>query len=66
MEKLTLTIDGQAVECAAGSTILEAADAAGIYIPRLCYHPDLVPCAEVVWSDSVRQVEKDLTERVSH
>jgi [NiFe] hydrogenase diaphorase moiety small subunit len=28
---------------ASGQTILEAADAAGIYIPRLCYHPSLPP-----------------------
>ncbi len=36
-----LTIDGTEVRAAEGATILEAADAAGIYIPRLCSHPDL-------------------------
>jgi formate dehydrogenase beta subunit len=36
-----LTIDGIEIEAREGATILEAADAAGIYIPRLCSHPDL-------------------------
>lgn len=39
----SLVINGKAVCTAAGSTILAAADAAGIYIPRLCHHP-AVPC----------------------
>jgi predicted molibdopterin-dependent oxidoreductase YjgC len=38
---VTLTINGQQVTAPAGSTILEAARSAGIYIPTLCYHPDL-------------------------
>ncbi len=41
MATVKLTIDGQTVEVAAGSTILEAAQKAGIDIPTLCYHPDL-------------------------
>lgn len=32
-----LTIDGRPVEAPAGSTILQAARAAGIHIPTLCY-----------------------------
>lgn len=36
-----LTIDGHAVEVPAGTTILEAARAAGIEIPTLCYLKDL-------------------------
>jgi NADP-reducing hydrogenase subunit HndD len=36
-----LTIDGQATTAAPGTTIMQAADAMGIRIPRLCYHPDL-------------------------
>ena len=36
-----LSIDGAEVEAAEGATILEAADAADLYIPRLCSHPDL-------------------------
>lgn len=43
MSKVTFVLDGRDVEAADGQTILEAADAAGIYIPRLCYHKDLPP-----------------------
>ncbi|WP_136690101.1 2Fe-2S iron-sulfur cluster-binding protein [Halorhabdus amylolytica] len=38
---VTLTIDGQEVQAAAGETILEAADRAGIDIPTLCAHANL-------------------------
>jgi predicted molibdopterin-dependent oxidoreductase YjgC len=38
---VTLTINNRQVVAAEGSTILEAARAAGIYIPTLCHHPDL-------------------------
>jgi predicted molibdopterin-dependent oxidoreductase YjgC len=38
---VTLTINGQQVTATEGSTILEAAQATGIRIPTLCYHPDL-------------------------
>ena len=41
MATVNLTIDGQTVEVAAGSTILEAAQKLGIEIPTLCHHPDL-------------------------
>lgn len=41
--KFTFTVDGVAVEAMQGQTIIEACDAAGVYIPRLCYHPDLEP-----------------------
>jgi formate dehydrogenase (NADP+) alpha subunit len=41
MEKVTLTIDGVTVSVERGTTVLEAALANGIYIPHLCYHPDL-------------------------
>ncbi len=37
----TVRIDGEEVSVDAGMTILEAADAAGVYIPRLCHHPSL-------------------------
>ncbi|HIQ19980.1 MAG TPA: formate dehydrogenase subunit alpha [Planctomycetes bacterium] len=40
---MTITIDGQPVAAEPGMTILEAALAAGIYIPNLCHHPDLKP-----------------------
>ena len=40
---LSLTIDGREVEVDDGSTILEAAEAAGVYIPTFCYHKRLMP-----------------------
>lgn len=40
---ITLTIDNKQVEVAEGTTVLEAAQKAGIYIPTLCYHPALKP-----------------------
>ncbi len=42
-EKITFTIDGVDVQAEHGQTILKAADAAGIYIPRLCAHKELSP-----------------------
>jgi NADPH-dependent glutamate synthase beta subunit-like oxidoreductase len=36
-----LKIDDSEVQTPEGATLLETADAAGIYIPRLCSHPDL-------------------------
>lgn len=42
-ETMKLTIDGVEIEARPGQTILEAADEAGIYIPRLCYLKGLVP-----------------------
>lgn len=43
MKKVTLQIDGTAVEAQEGQTVLQAAQAAEIYIPTLCSHPDLTP-----------------------
>lgn len=40
---VTFLMDGKAVKGKAGQTILEASETAGIYIPRLCYHKELVP-----------------------
>jgi [NiFe] hydrogenase diaphorase moiety small subunit len=42
-ERITFTIDGVAVEGLPGQSIIDVADDAGIYIPRLCHQPDLVP-----------------------
>jgi len=38
-----VTINGKSIEAAPGATVMEAALAHGIDIPRLCYHPDLLP-----------------------
>ena len=43
METISLTIDGLPVRARKGQTVLEAAQAAGIYIPTLCADPDLRP-----------------------
>ena len=40
---ITLTIDGKEVKAKDDQTVLEAAINAGIYIPNLCYHPNLNP-----------------------
>lgn len=40
---ITLTIDGKEIEAQPGQTILEAAQQAGVYIPRLCYMRGLTP-----------------------
>ncbi|MFC1782924.1 formate dehydrogenase subunit alpha [Planctomycetota bacterium] len=43
MDKVKLSIDGVAITAEKGKTILETALQKGIYIPHLCYHPDLKP-----------------------
>ncbi len=40
---IKIIIDKTEVNVAEGKTILEAAFKAGIYIPNMCYHPDLPP-----------------------
>ena len=40
---ISLTIDGKKIETENGKTVLEAALKSGIYIPSLCYHPDISP-----------------------
>jgi len=42
-ERFSFTIDGIEIEADAGQTVIQACDAAGVCIPRLCYHPDLEP-----------------------
>lgn len=43
MAMVNLTINGKQIQAEQGATILEAARAAGVYIPTLCYHPELRP-----------------------
>ncbi|HTS17610.1 MAG TPA: 2Fe-2S iron-sulfur cluster-binding protein [Verrucomicrobiae bacterium] len=40
---IQITIDGRPVQAKVGQTVYEAAATAGIYIPALCYHPQLKP-----------------------
>lgn len=42
-ESLRMLLDGREIAVAAGQTIIEAADAASLYIPRLCHKPGLEP-----------------------
>ncbi|MEN6414320.1 MAG: NADH-dependent [FeFe] hydrogenase, group A6 [Veillonellales bacterium] len=43
MEMVNVTVDGIQVQVVKTATVLEAAHAAGIKIPTLCYHPELRP-----------------------
>jgi len=43
MSKVKINIDGKDIEAESGQTVLEAALANDIYIPHLCYHPELTP-----------------------
>ena len=40
---IKLTIDGTTIEVKEGTTVLCAAESAGLYIPTLCNHPQLTP-----------------------
>ncbi len=42
-DMIKLTIDNKEIEVKQGATVLQAAQSAGIYVPTLCYHPDLQP-----------------------
>ncbi len=42
-DTITFTIDGVEVQAEPGQTIIQAAENAGIYIPRLCYLKGLIP-----------------------
>lgn len=43
MTQKTFTLDGKPIAFAVGQTIIEAADAAGVYIPHLCHHAGYAP-----------------------
>ena len=40
-DEITITFNGQEVKTQPGKNVLEAAIAAGVYIPYLCYHPGM-------------------------
>ncbi len=40
---ITITINGQSVECQPGELLIDAAERTGTYIPRFCYHPRMKP-----------------------
>ena len=40
---VTITLDGKDIEVDAGARLIEAAQEAGTYVPRFCYHPRMGP-----------------------
>src|SRR6202049_2041740 len=42
-ETVTIVLDGREVEAFKGEMIIAAAERAGVYIPRFCYHPRMKP-----------------------
>jgi NADH-quinone oxidoreductase subunit G len=42
-EMITFTLDGREITAPKGSMIIAAAEEAGTYIPRFCYHPRMEP-----------------------
>ena len=42
-QTVTITLDGRQVEAVSGELIIAAAERAGVYIPRFCYHPRMKP-----------------------
>ena len=40
-----LTVDGKEIEVAPGTSVIEAANRLGIYVPHFCYHPKLTIAA---------------------
>jgi formate dehydrogenase (NADP+) beta subunit len=43
LERLKLTLNDKVLEVQADSNLLQVCLDSGVYIPHLCYHPDLVP-----------------------
>ena len=41
--RLTFTLDGREVTATKGELLIAAAERAGTYIPRFCYHPRMEP-----------------------
>ena len=44
-DEITIEVNGQSIPARKGSMLIEATDAAGIYIPRFCYHKHLTVAA---------------------
>lgn len=53
-QTVTFTLDGRQVQAEAGEFLIAAAERAGTFIPRFCYHPRMKPvaCAGCAWSRS--------------
>jgi len=50
---IALTIDDKEISVAEGTTILQAAEGAGIYIPHICFYPDIPPVDQLRPADAV-------------
>ena len=55
METISIIINDTKIESKKGISVLEAAQAAEIYIPRLCTHPDLPPSQDLKPVESIFQ-----------
>ena len=44
-DRIKIEVDGQTIEARKGAMLIEATDAAGIYVPRFCYHKHLTVAA---------------------
>jgi NADPH-dependent glutamate synthase beta subunit-like oxidoreductase len=53
METMSITINDIKIEVKKGITVLEVAQTAEIYIPRLCTHPDLTPSQDLKPVESI-------------
>jgi len=66
---IKITIDGKKIQAKKGQTVLEAATDNGIYIPNLCYHPNLKPIAAcrlcVVEIENIRGFPTACTTKIS-
>jgi len=66
---IKLTVDGRQIKAKEGKTVLEAATENGIYIPNLCYHPNLKPIAAcrlcIVEIEKMRGFPTSCTTKVS-
>ena len=60
MHTVQLTINGRQIEAEMGKTVLEAARAAEIYIPGICFHPDLPPGDGIKAVDAVYQGDRKI------
>ncbi len=43
VETLSIVVDGREIEARKGEMVIAAAERAGVYIPRFCYHPRMRP-----------------------
>ncbi|MFX0004123.1 MAG: FAD-dependent oxidoreductase [Candidatus Hodarchaeota archaeon] len=58
MDSIPITINGTKIEAKKGSTLLNAALNAGIYIPSICAHPDLPPLVGMKPNEEIFQGTK--------